>query len=89
MQETCGCHKDKLMAPEEEEIGSEEELLRSSVTLMLCDGWYYWPSHIPRQSNYEYNEWVNYDFEPTLYSRPACSLWLRLKWLLKKDDQKT
>lgn len=63
----------------------EEELMRTEIGNMTFHGWSPWPAHIPKQHGYEYSEWVNYGLRPQLYSRPICSLWLRLKWLFRRS----
>lgn len=67
----------------DDEHDTEEEAAISEIGNMIFHGWWPWPAHIPKQPGYEYSPWVDYDMKPQLYSRPACSLWLRAKWLFR------
>ena len=68
----------------EEYQETEKELMRSEIGNMIFHGWWVWPAKIPRQPDYEYTEWIDYDMKWKTWSRPMCSFWLRLKWLFRR-----
>lgn len=65
----------------------DDQKIISEIGNMHWHGWRPWPAKIPRQPGYEYSQFVGYDLKPMLYSRPGCSLLLRLKWLFRRKTQ--
>lgn len=70
-------------------VETEEDLMRSEIGNMAFHGWWPWPARIPKQAGYEYSAWVDYGLRPQLYSRPACSFWLRIKWIFRRRSPNT
>jgi len=65
----------------QDEEMTEDEQMVSEIGNMIFHGWWVWPAHIPRQSGYQYSEWIDYDMKWKTWSKPACSIRLRLKYL--------